>query len=547
MVGQALIPYVLGRAIDAGVAGADTAALLRWAGALLAVGAVQAGAGVIRHRFAVFNWLVSAYRVQQWIVRQSVRLGGALPQRIPTGEVVSIGATDIMQIGAAMEIQARAVGAIASFAVVAVIMLTSSTTLGLVVLIGVPALTLLIGPILRPLQRRQAAQRGAVGELTTLGSDTVAGLRVLRGIGGEETFVERYRRESQRVRRAGVEVARVESVLDAVQVLLPGIFVVAVTWLGARFAIAGRISAGELVAFYGYAAFLMTPLRTATEAADKISRALVGARRAIRVLALDPVLADANAQPAAATAVPTLVDHSSGLTIRPGELLAVVSGLPEESSGLADRLGRYVDADVTLDGQPLRDLPIEEVRRRILVSDKDPRLFTGTLREELDPLGRHEDPAIDRALHAADARDVLDGLADGLDAAIEERGRSLSGGQRQRLVLARALLAGADVLVLDEPTSAVDAHTEARIADRLRAARTGASTVVMTTSPLVLDRVDRVVLLHRGRVVADGTHHALLRRSAAYRAVVTRSDLAPQFAAADAADAADRVEMKEGA
>src|SRR5262249_35048311 len=142
-------------------------------------------------------------------------------------------------------------------------LLWSSVFLGLVVLLGVPLLTLVVAPLLRPLKRRQSEQRAQVGELTTLGADTVAGLRVLRGIGGEEVFLDRFRVVSQRVRQAGVRVASVQALLDAAQVLLPGIFLVTVTWLGARLAVEGDLTVGQLVAFYGYAAFLVTPLRTA--------------------------------------------------------------------------------------------------------------------------------------------------------------------------------------------------------------------------------------------------------------------------------------------
>ena len=143
------------------------------------------------------------------------------------------------------------------------ILLSSSVVLGLTVLIGVPILVVSLGLVIRPLQARQRAQREEVGRLTALGADTAAGLRVLRGIGGEQAFYDRYRDRSQRVRLAGVRVATPESTLDAAQVLLPGIFVVIVTWVGARFVLSGTIDAGDLVAFYGYAAFLVIPLRTA--------------------------------------------------------------------------------------------------------------------------------------------------------------------------------------------------------------------------------------------------------------------------------------------
>jgi ABC-type multidrug transport system fused ATPase/permease subunit len=526
MSGQAVVPALIGHAID-GLTQRNTAALVEWSAWLLAVGLVQAGAGVARHRFAVGNWLVATFRTQQLVSRTAARLGASLPAQVGTGDVVSVTAADVFRVGGAYDVSARAAGAVVSFLVVAVILLRGSVFLGLVVLLGVPLLTLVVAPLLRPLKARQSDQRRLVGELTTLGADTVAGLRVLRGIGGEETFLDRFRASSQRVRMAGVRVAKVQALLDAAQVLLPGIFIVAVTWLGARLAVEGDLTVGQLVAFYGYAAFLVTPLRTATEAADKVTTALVSAARVVAVLRLEPLLAEP-ASPAPEPGWPAdVVDPTSGLVVPAGRLVGVAAAVPEDAAELADRLGRYADAaeQVTLGGVPLGDLPLDTVRRLVLVSDKDPRLFTGTMRGELDPHGcTADDDDLLAAVRTADAQDVLDALPDGLDSEVEERGRSLSGGQRQRLVLARALIADARVLVLDEPTSAVDAHTEARIAQALHAAREGRSTVVMTTSPLMLEQCEEVAFLDGGTVVDVGRHRALLHGNPLYRAVVTRGE-----------------------
>ena len=518
MVCQALVPYALGRAIDEGVAGRDDDALLRWALVLLALGLVQAASGVTRHRFAVANFLISFFRTTQWVSGQTVRLGADLRARTSTGEVVSVGTTDTLGVARALDVTARGAGSVVAFLLVAVLLLQASPTLGLVVLVGVPLFSLVIGPALRPLHRRQAHQRDALGRLTTLGTDTVVGLRVLRGIGGEAAFVRRYRRESQRVRVAGVEVSRSQSLLDAAQVLVPGTFVVLVTWLAARFAVEGRISTGDLVALYGYAAFLVTPLRTFTEAADKVTRALVAARRLISLLSHQPALSDLPRPAARPPAMSPLQDMRSGLRLQPGLLTAVVCADPAATSALAERLGRYTDdGEVRLGGALLSDLPLEQVRRRILVVDQSPLLFSGPLRDELGG------SRVEQALETACTADVLEALPDGLDTVLEERGLQLSGGQRQRLVLARALAADPEVLILDEPTSAVDAHTEARIADRLHRMRTGRTTVVLTSSPLMLDRADVVALLVDGVVAATGTHRDLLSEPA-YRAVVLRGE-----------------------
>jgi ABC-type multidrug transport system fused ATPase/permease subunit len=522
MGSQAFIPAILGKAIDEGVADRNGTRLLQWSTLLAAVGILQALAGIMRHRFAVANWLSAAYRTVQVITRKSADLGATLPKNLATGEVVSIGAGDLSYVGNLMEVCARFAGSIVSFVVVAVILLQSSTTLGLVVLIGVPVMLFALGPMLRPLHRQQFAQRAAVGERNSLGSDIVSGLRVLRGIGGEDSFSRRYRDESQVVRQAGVKVARIQSVLDAAQVLLPGIFVVSVVGLGAHFALRGELSAGTLVAFYGYAMFLVLPLRTATEFANALMRGLVAAGRVNRVMALTPEVVDP-AEPVRLPERGDLVDPVSGIRARDGLLTAIVSAEADRAAVLADRLGRYDDSsEVRYGGVTLASATRADVRHRILVSDTGTQLFTGTLRDELDPDHRRTDDELMAAMRTASAEDVLVALSDGFDSDVEEKGRSFSGGQRQRLILVRALLADPSALVLVEPTSAVDAHTEMRIAERLAEHRAGRSTVVLTSSPLLLDRVDEVIFVAEGRVVAVGKHRQLLDEQPQYRNTVTR-------------------------
>jgi len=525
MVAQAFMPAVIGAAIDAGVTRRDTTALLGWTSLLLTLGVVQAVAGIMRHRCAVSNWLQAAYRTIQVMVRHAGHLGAALPKRVATGEVVSVGTNDVEQIGGTLDTSARAMGSVVAIIAVTVILLTSSIPLGLVVVLGVPVLAVVVALLLKPLHNRQHAYRTETGKLTGRASDIVVGLRVLRGIGGESTFSARYRAESQRVRAAGVRVARVESLLDAAQILLPGLFVAMVTWLGARFAVAGSITVGQLIAFYGYAVFLLFPLRTLIEFADKLTRGHVAARRVVRVLALSPDLAD----PLTEAPVPdplrvNLTDPDSAVVIRPGRFTAIAAAKPEDAVAIADRLGRYVESASRLDGVLLSDLSRATVRELVMVADNEARLFSGRLRDELTGLKAASNERVQSALRSASAVDIVEALPDGLDSLVAERGREFSGGQQQRLRLVRALLADPPVLILVEPTSAVDAHTEARVAAQLASARSGRTTVVCTTSPLVLDRADEVLYVESGRVVAHGPHRELLSTSPSYAATVTRGE-----------------------
>ena len=205
-----------------------------------------------------------------------------------------------------------------------------------------------------------------------------------------------------------------------------------------------------------------------------------------------------------------------------------------------------------LGGVPLDELALDEARAAVLVQDKDPVLLSGTLRALLDVPSSGTVSAED-ALAAARCGDVLDALAsasldadgDPMRTRITERGRSLSGGQRQRLALARSLVTDPEVLVLDEPTSAVDSHTEARISEGVKGLRAGRTTVVFTSSPLLLDHADRVVFVHDGKVAAVGVHRELLEGTAGYRAVVTRETEEEQLIGITAIDELDALEEIE--
>jgi ABC-type multidrug transport system fused ATPase/permease subunit len=524
---QGVIPAALGQAVDA-IIRRSGQGLILWASVVLGLGILQAAAGVLRHRRAVSNFLEAAVRVQQLIIRAAIRLGAGLPRQVGAGEVASLGTTDVIRIARLLDISARGTGAVVSIVIVAVILLSTSPQLGLVLLVGAPISALLVLPVMRPLERRQRAERQQRGAASSVAADTVAGLRVLRGLGGESDFAARYTVTSQGVRHATVRTALLQSILDGLQVLLPGAILVTITFLGAQLVRSGSIPPGELVADYAYAAFLALPIQTVVQGASVWSAATVAAGRVLSVLRLDVDLSTPD-QPISPDDG-DLIDEESGLRVQRGLMTAVVTADPDDASAAAARLGRLRDPDgtnrVTLSGVALEAMSLAEVRRRILVVDRDPHLLVGTLRDAVDaPSARPREadprPTVDEALAAASGSDIVSGLDNGLDSPVSERGRSLSGGQRQRVALAAALRADPDVLVLDEPTSAVDAHTEALIGDRLGALRRGRTTIIFTSSPLLLNRADQVAFLDDG-TVTSGTHAHLLATNPRYRLVVTR-------------------------
>ena len=530
---QALLPYLVGHAVDGGLAHGFGPDLFRAVVVLLALGVVSAAAGALGHRYDIACWLRPAFAASELVGLRAARSGHAITAELPTGEVVSAVANDSLRIGELYANLARFVGSVVAYGVVAVLMLRIDVTLGLVVLLGLPVVAVVMGRLVKPLHAKQAAQREASGRLTTLGADTVSGLRILRGIGGESVFTGRYARQSQEVRRRGVDVAGTQSWMDSLQVLLPGLFVGLLVWLGAHRALSGTITPGQLVTTYGFAAFLGWPVQNATVMLQAATRAWVGAAKVLGVLRVVPATGVRPATAAAPPAGAVLVDEASGVRVEPGRLVGLVSADPDEAAAIATRMGRFDDegeeqTPVTFGGARLAHLPKAEVRRRIVVAEATPHLFSGRLGVELDVRGGAGHDDLHRVVALADAHDVLDSVPGGLDGELPEKGRSLSGGQRQRVALARALLIDPEVLVLVEPTSAVDAHTEARIAARLAGARRGRSTLVVSASPLVLEHVDEVQLVADGRLVARGTHDDLLdgaagaRVAAAYQRIVGR-------------------------
>ncbi|GGY46304.1 ABC transporter transmembrane domain-containing protein [Streptomyces omiyaensis] len=530
------LPVGVGIAVQ-GVVDRDGGGLALGCGVAAALGVGIAVGDTMLHRTAVTNWITAAARVQQLLARRTAGLGSLLTRRVAAGEVVAVSTGDVEKIGWFVEAFSRFAAAVLTLLAVCVGLVLYEPALGAVVAIGVPALALAALPLLPRATRRADEQREKAGKATELASDTVAGLRVLRGIGGEELFLGRYRAASQEVRRAAVRSARMWALIAAVQVLLPGLLLIAVVAYGAGLALDGRITVGALVTVYGAVALTHHPLRNVEEIAMAYAFSRPSARRAARVLALARVTEPAGRGPGDRPRKPggDLYDPLTGLIAPGGLLTAVVCGDPDAAGRLADRLGGHPaepgedHVSVRLGGVPLDELPLDAARTAVLVQDKEPVLLSGTLHELLDVPSSGAVRARD-ALAAARCEDVLDALAqasvetdgDPMRTRITERGRSLSGGQRQRLALARSLVTDPEVLVLDEPTSAVDSHTEARVADGVRKLRAGATTVVLASSPLLLDLADRVVLVHEGRAVAHGTHRELLADEPRYRAVVTR-------------------------
>lgn len=521
VLGLVLPPYVLSLAIDDGLQPRRYSALVGWVLVLLALGVVNAYVAIMRHRTMTKVRMDAAFRTLNAVVEHSVGIGGALARGVSAGEVATIGIGDVWLISTSLTIVGPGVGAVIAYIVVAGLLLDISPVLALVVLSGAPVIAILVGPPLGRLRRAGAVYRGRQGELTGDLVDIVQGLRVLNGVGGKDVFAARYRQKSRELRDEGYRVGSVSSWIPSLGAGLPTIFLGVVTWLAGRMAAEHTISIGNLVAVYGYVAVLVIPISALIEGGSNLSQAVVSSRRVIALLRLGGE-APESATGEGPEAPADLYDQESGVEVATGRLTAVACARAADAEAVIDRLGRFTASEATWGGIRFDTVAPGHFRARVLVADNEADIFAGPLREVVAGHFDPDDQAITEALFTAAANDIVDTLPEATASAVESLGRNLSGGQRQRVRLARALLADPEVLLAVEPTSALDAHTEAAIGDRLAAARSGRTTLLTTTSPLLLARADIVHYLVEGRVAATGAHRELLESQPGYRRLVSR-------------------------
>ena len=589
-VGITLIPWSMGRLLDAGLEQGITSALLAPSLVFIAIMVITALAAGINEMTDIALWTGGMVKPARPLVRRLASNGRAIKREMPAGDVATTLMTDGDYIGGAMAWTPEILGSLVSTVVMVVLMMQASVQLGLIVLIGLPLVVALTIALVRPLEKRMRVTREEQGKLTTISTDAVAGLRVLRGIGGEKVYNEAFRAQNDRVRDAGIRVAPPAAMLNVIRSAGPLVFMAIITGAGALAAFDGTITVGQFVSVFGYTALLRRPISAATNTVQMYARAWVGIKKMVGLLAV-PESVHSSIDEGGATALGSpesgaadyrgaeggvegggapdypavaLTDVDSGVEVCPGRMTALVCADPDVSAAMARRLARVTDEHgVLADGVDLRTRPIDEVRKGVLLSDAHAQLFAGSLRFNVsgarahpprqrgvtelvyretietasmqeDVLHRSHPGPLDEhlvdALRIADATDVLQSLAGGLDGRLLERGRNLSGGQRQRVALARAVAQDSPVLILVEPTSAVDSHTEARIADRLSDARRGRTTVIVTASPLMLEHCDEVVVLSpEGEEVARGTHNGLHERARegergglVYRSIINR-------------------------
>ncbi|ANZ16187.1 ABC transporter ATP-binding protein [Streptomyces noursei] len=550
-----VVPLVLKWLVDGPVAHRDTGGVWLGGGFLLLLGVAEA------LLFGLRRWLVARptaaveAAMRDALYRHVQRLPVAFHDRWASGQLLSRATTDLqlIRLFLVFPLVFLLVNG-ATIAVGGVLLLAQQWSLGLVLL--APVLPLMAVCSVFQARYGQVARRAQdqVGDLTTVVEESVLGIRIIKGFGRHRSQARAFRELARAVRTTELRKARLLAAIWGVNTLLPEVALGAALVLGTVQVADGQLSAGTLVAFLSMALALRWPVDSIGFLLAMSSAAATAADRYFEVLD-EPAVEEGGTWRRANGAAAAEGERGGGglvfegvefrypdaapdahpalrgvdLHVRPGETMALVGATGSGKTTLTALVPRLYDPTagrITLDGRDLATLSREEARALVAVAFEEPTLFSASVAENV-LMGAADGPEADhpaalrRALRVAQAEEFVAALPQGAATGVGEQGMSLSGGQRQRLALARAVVGRPRFLILDDPLSALDVHTEARVEAALRDVLATTTALVVAHRPSTVLLADRVALLSGGRIAAVGTHHQLLRENAEYAALMS--------------------------
>ncbi len=428
------------------------------------------------------------------------------------------------------------VTAAVTLAGIAAVMIGQQWVLGVVTCIVGAILLVFLRRIEKPTTHLSLRVHENESLVSTRAEQTLAGMRTVQSFGREKHESSRFARQAGESLKYNLRLTILQTAGQSAVGVLFALGTVAVVWLTARSVVSGQLSPGDVVLMVGYIALLFKPLESLAYTATSLQGAAAGAHRVFEILDRQPDPTDSpESKPLNAPAAGDIefrhvsfaypsrqpVLHNINIKIPAGTSLAVVGPSGAGKSTLVSLLPRFYDpADgvVHLDGADIRQLTLASLRQQIAIVPQEPVLFDASIRENI----AYSNPAADdsdirAAAKAAGALEFIDRLPDGMDTMIGERGVMLSGGERQRLSLARAFLKDAQIIILDEPTTGLDAQTEAGLLVALRRLMFGRTTIIISHQLHTVEMVDQIVVLDRGRVVECGQHDDLMEAHGLYR------------------------------
>ena len=504
-------------------------------------GMVALLAGGTFARFYLVSWLGERVvaDIRRAVFRRLMGLSPAFFEINKVGELLSRVTTDttLLQTMIGQQASSALRNLLLFLGASAMLVVTSPTLTGFVVLM-VPVVVIPIVVLGRRVRRYSRIAQDRVGDVGGHLEEALGGIRTVQAFGQEERSAERFGDHVEAAFHAALSRVRARALLTAIVILLVFCGIGLVLWIAGTTVLQGEMTGGEMTAFMFYAVVVAASVGSLSEVYGDLQHAAGAAERLAELLNEEPALAPAPvvAKPLpepqqgavglerATFHYPSRPDASAleefSLAVAPGETVALVGPSGAGKSTVFNLLLRFYDPDtgqVALDGVDLREASLEAVRRSFALVPQDAVIFAASARENIR-FGRPEagDEEVRAAAETAGAAAFLDSLPEGFDTFLGEKGTRLSGGQKQRLALARAVLRNPAVLLLDEATSALDAESERAVQAALERLMAGRTTIVIAHRLATVQKADRIVVMDAGRVVAEGTHRALMARGGLY-------------------------------
>jgi ATP-binding cassette subfamily B multidrug efflux pump len=534
------IPRLIQRLIDQGINQHSQPVIIQTGLLMLAISIVSTFIAIGNNQFSIQVGEGAARDLRQALFHKIQDFAFGDLDRHQTGQLMVRLTSDVDAVKRLIQITLR-IGTRAPFLMLGslLLMFSTSRTLALAILpLLLLTMAVIVGfivgmePLFRTVQRR-------LDRLNTVLQENLAGVRVVKSFVRGPYEGRRFEAANEDFTERTVRVMQVMSVMTPALTMLVNAGIVLVIWFGGRQAIAGGLSIGQIVAFTNYLMTTMTPLVMMTMLSNTWASGLASAGRVHQVLDVVPEVQDAPDASSPAGGIRGRVvfedvgfHYGDGgeavlrdinLVAEPGQTLAILGATGSGKSTLVNLVPRFYDASsgrVLIDGVDVRRMSQEALLRQIGLVPQDSILFTGTVSDNIR-YGAPEasDDEVIAAARAAQAHEFIQALPEGYDTPVEQRGTNFSGGQKQRLAIARALLLRPRILILDDATSAVDVETETRIQDALDASDGGRTTLVVAQRISTVLRADQIVVLDRGRVIAQGRHEGLMQSSPVYREI----------------------------
>lgn len=537
---ELIVPLVMARIIDIGIVRRDLPYIWKMGGLLVFFGLLGLTCSLTAQYFAAKAAVGFGTELRHDLFAHIGSLSYAEIDRAGNSTLVVRMTSDINQVQSGVNLVLRLFLRSPFIVVGALVMaFTINVKTALIFAVAVPLLAAVIyGVMLITIPLYKKVQKNLDRVLLTT-RENLAGIRVVRAFGTQQTEKDEFVEESDTLMKVQLLVGRISALLNPVTYVIVNVAIIAIVWFGGKQVYKGVISQGEVIALVNYMSQILLALVALANLIISFTKALASAGRINEIFDEQSTISDGSKEEAQdkeseicvemnhvdfvyqGDKEPALVDIT--FQAKRGEMIGVIGGTGSGKSTLVNMIPRFYDAtggEVLVDGENVREYMLKSLRDKVGIVPQKAVLFSGTIRENMQ-MGKKgaTDTEILEALEIAQAKEVVEGRVDGLDAVVSEGGKNLSGGQKQRLTIARALVRKPEILVLDDSASALDFATDARLRRAIQTQTEGMTVFIVSQRAASIMQADKIIVMDDGKIAGIGTHKELLEGCKVYQEI----------------------------